>query len=49
MSCVLASGLIYGYAALKPELIDEGVYSDECRDEPSDGVLGGACYKQDLR
>jgi MFS family permease len=49
MSCVLASGVIYGYAALKPELIDEGVYSEECKDEPFDGVLGGACYKQDLR
>jgi hypothetical protein len=49
MSCIFASGVIYGYAALKPELIDEGIYHEECRNEPADGVLGGACYKQDLR
>lgn len=33
VACWLASGIVFGFAALKPVLIAEGVYSDLCRDE----------------
>jgi len=49
VSCVFAAGVVFGFAAFKPELIDEGVYQYECGDEPADSILSGACYKQDLR
>ena len=49
VSCVLASGITYGFAASKPELIDEKVYQYLCGDAPPDPVLSGACYVQDLR
>lgn len=48
LSCWLASGLLFGFAALKPVLIDQGVYREFCtREELEDGVE--LCYKQDLR
>lgn len=48
LSCWLASGLLFGFAALKPVLIDQGVYREQCtREELEDDVE--LCYKQDLR
>lgn len=48
LSCWLASGLLFGFAALKPVLIDQGVYREQCtRQELEDEVE--LCYKQDLR
>lgn len=48
LSCWLASGLLFGFAALKPVLIDQGVYREQCtREEMEDEVE--LCYKQDLR
>lgn len=35
VACWLASGIVFGFAALKPVLIAEGVYSELCHDEPS--------------
>lgn len=44
----MSTGIIFGYAALKPILINEGVYSYLCtEDEAVPGMR--ACYKQELR
>lgn len=46
--CLLAAGVIFGYAALKPILIKEGVYRDRCtKDELGEGV--DVCYGQEIR
>ncbi|KAF2764437.1 MFS general substrate transporter [Teratosphaeria nubilosa] len=46
--CLLAAGVVFGFAALKPVLINEGVYRDRCtRQELEEGVYG--CYEQELR
>ncbi|KAI1151113.1 amino acid transporter [Nemania diffusa] len=49
--CCLASGVVFGFASLKPILIAEGVYSELC-----DAILGGGdefdaspCPEQDMR
>lgn len=48
LACWLASGLLFGFAALKPVLIDQGVYREYCSvEELADDVE--LCYKQDLR
>ncbi|KAL8686191.1 MAG: hypothetical protein Q9218_007282 [Villophora microphyllina] len=45
--CLFAAGIVFGYAALKPVLLDEGVYKENCpkfrtsADEP--------CYEQEIR
>lgn len=43
--CFLASGVIFGFAALKPVLIEEGAYRQYCPEEPD----GTVCYGQELR
>ncbi|KAF2860043.1 MFS general substrate transporter [Piedraia hortae CBS 480.64] len=46
--CWLASGIVFGFAALKPVLISEGVYRDKCtQSELEDDVR--LCKGQDLR
>lgn len=50
--CVLASGIVCGFAALKPILIAEGVYRGLCPADwsPSDGDEGQLpCPEQDMR
>lgn len=48
LCCWLASGLLFGFAALKPVLVDQGVYREYCTvEELEEGVE--LCYKQDLR
>lgn len=47
--CLLAAGPVFGYAALKPVLIAEGVYSDACKDSPIDEGGAGTCFEQELR
>ncbi|KAF9895240.1 hypothetical protein FE257_000142 [Aspergillus nanangensis] len=42
--CFLAAGIVFGFAALKPILIAEGVYHHLCANQ-NDGV----CYGQELR
>ena len=32
--CLFAAGIVFGYAALKPVLVDEGAYSDRCPPKP---------------
>jgi hypothetical protein len=44
----VASGILFGYAALKPVLVGEGVYHNQCtEDELQEGVE--LCVQQDLR
>ncbi|GFF65069.1 hypothetical protein CNMCM6936_003537 [Aspergillus lentulus] len=48
LACWFASGIVFGFAALKPVLIDQGVYRDLCtKEELRDGVE--VCFEQDLR
>ncbi|GAB7360621.1 hypothetical protein MBLNU230_g0501t1 [Neophaeotheca triangularis] len=48
LACWLASGIVFGFAALKPILVDQGVYREMCTPEEIklDVKL---CYEQDLR
>lgn len=47
-ACWFASGIVFGFAALKPVLIEEGVYRSLCTDEElRDGV--DVCHEQDLK
>ncbi|KAI9672382.1 MAG: hypothetical protein M1817_003404 [Caeruleum heppii] len=46
--CLLAAGIVFGYAALKPIFISEGVYRDLCTDDELDRHVG-TCYRQELR
>ncbi|KAI9689270.1 MAG: hypothetical protein M1820_010181 [Bogoriella megaspora] len=46
--CLFAAGIVFGYAALKPVLISEGVYRDKCTSEElKKGVR--VCYEQEIR
>jgi MFS family permease len=46
--CLFAAGVVFGYAAIKPVLIQQGVYAERCTDkELQDGVW--VCYEQELR
>ncbi|KAL6702504.1 hypothetical protein ACN47E_001594 [Coniothyrium glycines] len=46
--CLFAAGVVFGYAAIKPVLIQEGVYRDQCtKQELEDNVP--VCYEQELR
>lgn len=44
--CLLAAGPVFGFAALKPILIKEGVYSDKCDIHAESS--NGTCSEQDL-
>lgn len=45
--CLLAAGIVFGYAALKPVLIREGVYREYCtEDELKEGVR--TCFEQEI-
>lgn len=46
--CLLAAGIVFGYAALKPVLISEGVYRDRCTPEEREKHVR-TCYEQELR
>ncbi|KAJ4316672.1 hypothetical protein N0V94_005353 [Neodidymelliopsis sp. IMI 364377] len=46
--CLFAAGVVFGYAAIKPVLLEEGVYRNKCsKQELKDGVP--ICYEQELR
>ncbi|PQE27208.1 major facilitator superfamily transporter protein [Rutstroemia sp. NJR-2017a WRK4] len=46
--CLLAAGIVFGYAALKPVLIEEGVYREYCTEkELEEGVR--TCFDQEIR
>lgn len=44
--CLLSAGIIFGFAAFKIVLVNEGVYSDQCPEEPS---IRQGCIEQDLK
>ena len=46
--CLLASGIIFGFAALKPVLVQEGVYSEYC-DNSGDNAGLELCEAQDMK
>ncbi|KAF2093762.1 MFS general substrate transporter [Rhizodiscina lignyota] len=46
--CLLAAGIVFGYAAIKPVLIREGVYQDKCTQDELDRNVR-VCYEQELR
>lgn len=46
--CLLAAGIIFGYAAIKPVFIAEGVYRHLCTPEEVDQDVD-VCFKQELR
>jgi hypothetical protein len=48
LGCWFGSGIIFGYAALKPVLVAQGVYKDLCAAEEFDGEFD-TCYEQELR
>ncbi len=48
LACWLGSGIIFGFAALKPVLVAQGVYRNLCAAEELDGELD-TCYEQELR
>ncbi|KGQ01028.1 hypothetical protein PAAG_12279 [Paracoccidioides lutzii Pb01] len=48
LNCLLSAGVIFGYAALKPILVEEGVYRNRCSKEELDRGES-LCYNQDLR
>lgn len=46
--CLFAAGVVFGYAAIKSVLIDEGVFRDQCsKEELHNGVT--PCYGQEIR
>ncbi|OTA58332.1 putative MFS transporter [Hypoxylon sp. EC38] len=54
VACWFAAGIVYGFASLKPILIEEGVYEDLCshdtkRSNASDGSEKVPCDAQDMR
>ncbi|OGE54731.1 hypothetical protein PENARI_c005G00274 [Penicillium arizonense] len=48
LACWLASGIVFGFAALKPVLVEEGVYHERCTPAEIDEGLE-LCSQQDLR
>lgn len=46
--CLFAAGVVFGYAAIKPVLLEEGVYRDYCSKEEVDNDVR-VCYEQELR
>lgn len=48
LACWSASGIVFGFAALKPVLVEEGVYRERCTPaEIAEGIE--LCSQQDLR
>ncbi|KAJ5961144.1 Major facilitator superfamily domain general substrate transporter [Penicillium vulpinum] len=48
LACWSASGIVFGFAALKPVLVEEGVYHERCTPAEIDEGLE-LCAQQDLR
>lgn len=46
--CLFAAGVVFGYAALKPVLVREGVYGEYCS-EMSVDAEATTCYEQEIR
>ena len=46
--CLFAAGVVFGYAAIKPVLIEEGAYKGLCTEEELEKGIS-PCYQQELR
>jgi Sec-independent protein secretion pathway component TatC len=46
--CLFAAGIVFGYAAIKPVLIREGVYREKCTKQELDKNVR-VCYSQEIR
>ena len=46
--CLFAAGIVFGYAAIKPVLLEEDVYREYCTQEELDSDVR-VCYQQELR
>ena len=46
--CLFSAGIVFGFAALKPVLVEEGVYSEVCGDKRDDSKTG-KCSEQELK
>lgn len=46
--CLFAAGIVFGYAAIKPVLIDEGVFKDLCTPEEVENHVT-PCFQQEIR
>lgn len=46
--CLLAAGVVFGYAAIKPVLIDEDVFKESCTEEELEKGTK-PCYQQEIR
>lgn len=48
--CLLSAGVVFGYAAIKPVFVKEGVYSQYCS-SLSEAVIESerTCYEQEIR
>lgn len=46
--CLFSAGVVFGYAAIKPVFVKEGVYSEYCS---SEAIVAsqGTCYQQEIR
>jgi len=47
-NCLISAGVVFGYAAIKPLLIVEGVYRDRCTKEELDGGES-VCFGQEIK
>lgn len=48
MYCLFAAGIVFGYAAIKPVLITEGVFKELCTSEELESGVS-PCYQQEIR
>ncbi|MCJ1464591.1 hypothetical protein MMC07_003204 [Pseudocyphellaria aurata] len=46
--CLCSAGVVFGYAAIKPVLVKEGVYSNYCQPQHV-ASRGQTCYEQEIR
>ena len=46
--CLLSAGVVFGYAALKPVLVEEGVYRQYCL-AGEISTKDRTCYEQEIR
>lgn len=47
--CLFAAGIVFGFAAIKPVLVEEGVYRHLCTKEELEVPDVRVCYQQELR
>lgn len=46
--CLFSAGVVFGYAAFKPVLVEEGVYRQFCSEDEF-SISERTCYEQEIR